>query len=200
MFAMNYQLTLPESFDMEGLRRRIPGTGKRFDNLPGLGFKAFLFRKQGENGSPVNQYAPFYIWNDQAAANRFLWEGGGFDGVVGAYGRPIVQSWMGVRVAFGDEAASAPTWAVRHVEQVREGRVLESLVREAVDRVDERASGAGVHSVSFAIDPRTWTSVEFTLLTRRPEGELDDEVYEVPYLSVSDLDRLSPLDSVVADE
>ncbi len=97
MLAMNYQLTLPQSFDMEALRERIPQIGARFDDLPGLGFKAFLFRKQGKNGSPVNQYAPFYVWNDQTAANRFLWEGGGFDGVVRAYGRPIVQTWLTTR-------------------------------------------------------------------------------------------------------
>jgi hypothetical protein len=185
MLVMNYQLTLPRATDMEALRERIPLIGQRFDNLPGLGFKAFLFRTQGENGSPVNQYAPFYVWNDQTAANRFLWEGGGFDGVVGAYGRPVVQTWLGTRVAFGVEAASAPSWAVRHVEQVREGRVLEELVDEAADRVDRAANAVGVHSVTFALDPRTWTSVELTLLTQRPEGELDDEVYEVPYLSVS---------------
>ncbi len=64
--------------------------------------------------------------------------------------------------------------------------MLEELVREASDRVDERAGGAGIHSATFAIDPRNWTSVELTLLTGRPEGDLDDEVYEVPYLSVSD--------------
>ncbi|MEP6481600.1 MAG: DUF4865 family protein [Rhodoglobus sp.] len=191
MLAMNYQLTLPQTFDMDALRDRIPLIGKRFDALPGLGFKAFLFREQGKNGSPVNQYAPFYVWSDPAAANRFLWEGGGFDGVARAYGRPIVQTWLGTRVAFGADASSAPTWAVRHVEQVREGRVLEELVREASERVDELAGGKNVHSVAFAVDPRTWTSVEFTLLTERPEGDLGDEVYEVPYLSVSDLGALS---------
>lgn len=190
MLAMNYQLTLPRGFDMEGLRERIPMIGKRFDNLPGLGFKAFLFRKQGENGSPVNQYAPFYLWNDQAAANRFLWEGGGFDGVANTYGRPIVQTWLGTRLAYGPAAAVSPRWAVRHVEPVRESRVLEDLVVEAGERVEELARAAGVHSVAFAVDPRTWTSVELTLTADQPAGVLDDEVYEVPYLSVSDLDGL----------
>jgi len=193
MLAMNYQLTLPRSADMEELRARIPAIGQRFDGLPGLGFKAFLFRKQGENGSPVNQYAPFYLWTDQNAAQRFLWEGGGFDGVVGAYGRPVVQTWLGVRVAFGAAIDTAPTWAVRHVEHVREGRGLEDLVTEVSDRVDERAQGAAVHSVAFALDPRTWTTIEFTLLTARPEDALDDEVYEVPYLSTGAVPLLHAL-------
>ena len=190
MLAMNYQLTLPNGTDMEALRERIPLIGKRFDALPGLGYKAFLFRKRGENGSPVNQYAPFYIWNEQQAANRFLWEGGGFDGVASAYGRPVVQTWLGTRVVFGPAESAAPRWAVRHVEQVREGRVLEDLVSDASDRVDELSQQAGTHSVAFAVDPRTWTSVEFTLMLEKPSGQLDDEVYEVPYLSISDLSSL----------
>ena len=197
MLAMNYQLTLPRGTDMEALRERIPLIGKRFDNLAGLGFKAFLFRKAGENGSPVNQYAPFYLWNDQDAANRFLWEGGGFDGVVGAYGRPAVQTWLATRVALGPASETQPSWAVRHIEQVREGWVLEDLVREASDRVEIRAQTPGVHSVSFAIDPRTWTSVELTLTVDRPEGQLDDEVYEVPYLSVSTPVALTAADATL---
>lgn len=112
MLAMNYQLTLPHTFDMDALRERIPLIGTRFDDLPGLGFKAFLFRE---------------------------------------------------------------------------------LLPEASDRVDELAGGKNVHSVAFTVDPRTWTSVQLTLLTQRPEGDLNDEVYEVPYLSVSDLGAgLSP--------
>lgn len=191
MLAMNYQLTLPSGTDMEALRERIPLIGKRFDDLPGLGFKAFLFRKRGEHGSPVNQYAPFYLWNDQAAANRFLWEGGGFDGVASTYGRPIVQTWLGTRLVFGPAATTSPRWALRRVEQVREGRILEDVVLEASDRVDERARTTGVHSVAFAVDPRTWTSVEFTLSTEQPVAGEDDELYEVPYLSVSDLGGLA---------
>lgn len=191
MLAMNYQLTLPAATDMEALRERIPLIGKRFDDLPGLGYKAFLFRKRGENGSPVNQYAPFYLWNDLDAAQRFLWQGGGFDGVASTYGRPVVQTWLGTRVAFGPAESASPRWAVRHVEQVREGRILEDLVSEQSARIDELANRAGVHSAAFAIDPRTWTSVEFTLTADKPSAEFDDEVYEVPYLSISDLSSLS---------
>ena len=190
MLAMNYQLTLPNGTDMEALRERIPLIGQRFDKLPGLGYKAFLFRKRGENGSPVNQYAPFYLWKDQDAANRFLWEGGGFDGVVGAYGRPVVQTWLGTRVAFGPAESAIPRWAVRHVEQIRESSVLEDLVAEASDRVDGLARRDGTHSVAFAVDPRTWTSVELTLTLERPSDQRDDEVYEVPYLSTSDTSSL----------
>ena len=195
MFAMNYQLTLPQDTDMEALRERIPLIGQRFDGLPGLAYKAFLFRKRGENGSPVNQYAPFYIWNEQEAAKRFLWGGGGFEGVIGSYGRPVVQTWLGARVAFGPAESAAPRWAVRHVLQIREGQVLEDLVSRASARVDDLAQNAGVHSVAFAIDPRTWTSVEFTLTLEKPSGQLDDEVYEVPYLSTSDLSSLHPVAS-----
>ncbi len=89
---------------------------------------------------------------------------------------------------------------MRHVEALREGRALEDVVQEASGRVDELAGGTDIHSVTFAVDPRTWTSIEFTLLMKPPERELDDEVYEVPYLSVSDLAGLSAPGPAVADE
>jgi hypothetical protein len=74
---------------------------------------------------------------------------------------------------------------VRHLEQVREDRALDDVAVEASDRVERLARADGVRWVAFAVD--LWTSVEVTLLTGRPEGALDDEVYEVPYLSASDL-------------
>lgn len=34
--------------------------------------KAYLIRERGRDGSPVNQYAPFYLWADTDGMGRFL--------------------------------------------------------------------------------------------------------------------------------
>ncbi|GGO10638.1 hypothetical protein GCM10010116_21330 [Microbispora rosea subsp. aerata] len=35
--------------------------GHALDDRAGLGLKAYLIRERGVAGSPVNQYAPFYL-------------------------------------------------------------------------------------------------------------------------------------------
>lgn len=94
MIILDYQLSLPQSFDRAALRERIPSVGRRFDNMPGLAAKAFLFREKGVHGSPLNQYAPFNLFADDEAATGFLWRGAEFTGVVGSYGRPAVPTWI----------------------------------------------------------------------------------------------------------
>ena len=61
MHAMQYRLTLPADYDMEIIRRRVARKGHLLDDWEGLGLKAYLVRERGVHGSPVNQYAPFYL-------------------------------------------------------------------------------------------------------------------------------------------
>ncbi len=76
MHALQYELTLPADYDMRIVRDRVARRGPLLDAWPGLGVKAYLVRERGVHGSPVNQYAPFYLWNTVEGMNAFLWGGG----------------------------------------------------------------------------------------------------------------------------
>lgn len=76
MYAMQYEITLPADYDMKIIRDRVAGRGRFTDAYEDLGFKAYLVRERGTEGSPVNEYAPFYLWKATGGMNRFLWGGG----------------------------------------------------------------------------------------------------------------------------
>lgn len=179
MIAMQYQLNLPSDYDVAPLRSRIPQIGARFDTLPGLGVKAFLLR---DLGAGATQYAPFYLWTDVAAATRFLWDddGAGLGGVIGKYGRPVVQTWLGGGYLRGAAFGAPVLHAVRRVEPV-DGAPAEvaAAVRASLEA---RRDEVGLHSVAWGIDPRTWELMTFTLHAGRPDAS-GGELYEVPYLS-----------------
>ena len=185
MIILNYQLSLPHTFDMKSLRERIPGIGTRFDNLAGIAAKAFLVREKDANGSPLNQYAPFYLFTTDAAAASFLWEGEEFTGVVSAYGRPLVLTWIGGGYVRGPAVAEVPTWAVRTVSRLPVDAAPAATAAAAKDRLVQRASEAGLHSAAFGIDTRTWELVTFTMHTDKPALG-DGELYEVVHLSAPD--------------
>ncbi|WP_268871732.1 DUF4865 family protein [Actinoplanes utahensis] len=88
MFAKQYEITLPADYDMGIIRKRVAVGGPLFDAVTGLGLKAFLMRRRGVAGAPVNEYAPFYLWHDAAAMTRFLVGGGGFQNIVRDFGSP----------------------------------------------------------------------------------------------------------------
>jgi hypothetical protein len=182
VIVMNYQLNLPRTHDMQGLRERIPTIGHRFDTMPGLGAKAFLLREQGANGSTVNQYAPFYLWADDDAAAEFLWGGTDFTGVVNAYGRPVVQTWIGGSYHRGPEIDSTPMWAVRTITRLPLDAAPADTAAHAEADLASREREAGLHSAAFGIDPRTWELVTFSMHTIRPTSSTG-ELYEVPHLS-----------------
>jgi len=105
MHAMQYEITLPADYDMKIIHHRVATKGPLLDDFAGLGLKAYLIRERGVDASPVNQYAPFYLWNSIAGMNRFLW-GPGFRGLCTDFGRPRVWQWTGL--AFLESWATTP--------------------------------------------------------------------------------------------
>jgi hypothetical protein len=182
MYAMQYEITLPADYDMGIIRRRVATKGALFDDVPGLGLKAFLIRERGVAGAEVNQYAPFYLWSDVAGMSRFLWGGGGFGGIVESFGRPAVEHWTGVAFETGPSVAATPRLASRVVEPIPAAVDLTALADHERGILARRARRPGVHSAAVAIDPRHWQIVRFTLW-EKADPELGETRYEVLHLS-----------------
>ena len=126
MHAMQYEITLPADYDMGIIRHRVATRGERTDSLRGLGLKAYSIREKGVNGSPVNQYAPCYLWVTQSGMNDFLL-GPGFAGLCDDFGRPAVRHWNVLTFepgpAFGNPPMTASAargdWPLRPASRMR---------------------------------------------------------------------------------
>lgn len=188
MIAAQYEIVLPTDYDMGVIRRRVRERGSALDDRAGLGLKAYLVRDVAD-GSPVNAYAPFYLWRDAAALAHFHWGGGGFSGIVRDFGRPAVRTWIGGGFTRGDAYGRTPTHAVRRVHALAPDA---DPVVAAEARAQQPRGGAGVHSTAWAVDPEHWETVELTLLTARPEPSDDPDAvtYEVLHLSAPEVDQL----------
>jgi hypothetical protein len=194
MYAMQYEITLPADYDMAVIRRRVETKGPALDGFPGLGLKAYLIRERAA-GSPVNQYAPFYLWHAVGGMNQFLWGGAGFQGIVTDFGRPAVRHWTGVGFEPGPDRQATPRAAVRHTAPIAEGTDLIALTDRELRALRRHAASPGVHSAALAIDPHAWELVRFTLWAdpAAPGGAESpaDARYEVLHLSTPDLDAVT---------
>ncbi|WP_037353769.1 DUF4865 family protein [Amycolatopsis orientalis] len=173
MYAMQYEIELPAGYDIE---HRVATRGHRTDAFPGLGLKAYLVRD--------NHYAPFYLWTDTAGMSRFLWGGGGFEGIVQDFGRPPVHHWTVARCLAGPARASAAKFATKRV-----GQFVDDLDRELAE-LAQLSRNPSVHTTALAIDPRRWEVVRFTLWTTAPAEDTDVQ-YRVLHLSRPNLDQLN---------
>ncbi|MFG2493087.1 DUF4865 family protein [Streptomyces caniferus] len=188
MHAMQYAITLPADYDMQIIRNRVKSRGHLLDDFAGLGLKAYGIRERGVDGSPVNQYAPFYLWADPEAMNRFLL-GDGFRGVVRDFGRPSVQHWQGLFHRPGPAVGTLPHASTRRTETLAEDADVADALAGAVAGHEELATTDGVHTTALALDPRRWELVHFTLWSHASPGSAGDR-YEVLHLSAPDTGRL----------
>ncbi|MER5948019.1 DUF4865 family protein [Streptomyces sp. NPDC001904] len=189
MHAMQYEITLPADYDMDIIRERVASKGHLLDGFPGLGVKTYLMRERGVHGSPVNQYAPFYLWNTEQGMNSFLW-GAGFQGIVRDFGRPVVQHWIGVAYAEGGAADATARVAVCERTPVAAAAHLPGLVADAARETAELASESGVLYAAAGIDPRTWELLRFSVREHAESGAPGD-VYQVLHVSQPERDLLA---------
>ncbi|WP_392755759.1 DUF4865 family protein [Streptomyces sp. LN590] len=187
MHAMQYEITLPAHYDMGIIRTRVATRGHLLDTFPGLGIKAYLIRERGEH-SPVNQYAPLYLWKAPEGMNAFLW-GPGFHGIVDDFGRPEVQHWTGLSYAEGPASAALPRTATRHRAPIPASVAPADAVEAALEESGTSAKAPGAVATVLAVDPRHWELLHFTLW-EHDAPEAPGERYEVLHLSMPERERL----------
>ncbi|WP_406111646.1 DUF4865 family protein [Kitasatospora purpeofusca] len=205
MHAMQYEITLPADYDMRTVRRRIATKGPLLDSWPGLGLKAYLVRERGLDGSPVNQYAPFYLWRTTEGLNSFLL-GPGFRALCADFGRPAVRHWIGagLRRGPGAEGPAAegpgpegpgpdapsgpgPVAATRLTERLPEGADPAEAVERALAELPDHPD---LHTAAVALDPARWELLRIALWRAGAPAGAPGTRYRVHHLSSPELDRL----------
>ena len=189
MYAMHYAITLPADYDMGIIRERIATKGPLLDNLPGLGLKAYLVRERGVAGSPVNQYATFYLWASAEGMGGFLWGGRGFGNIVSSFGRPPVRHWTGAACLAGPEALAAATTATILEEALQPDIDPAAAVPAALAGAIGRAGQPGLCLTAVAVDPQSWQVVTFRLWAGEPAADAGTR-YEIGHISKPEIDTI----------
>ncbi len=184
MLAMQYSFTLPASFAMDEIRQRIATKGPLLDDFPGLVFKAYLYACRGDEGSE-NLYAPFYLWEDADAMNRFL-TGPGFVAVSESFGWPVVRVWpvLHARTSPGLRGAAVAT---RVLEQVAPHSALAGMQEQAIASTNAAIDEGHALAAVTAYEPTTWTTVRFALWRAAPSADLPGQRYTVGHVSAPDV-------------
>lgn len=191
MFAVHYEIPLPTDYDMAIIRERVATRGAVTDTWPDLGLKAYMIREAGRHGSPVNAYAPFYLWNGTPGFNRFMWDGG-FGNIVRDFGRPPAKQWSGLAFDPGPAIGATPRTATRRTWSIPADLDPAVAIAHAIGETGTVAISGAVHSTALAIDTRAWELVQFTLWRDEAPADAPGEHFQVLHLSSPGLHEIRP--------
>jgi Domain of unknown function (DUF4865) len=160
MIAKQYTTRLPADYDMQIVRRRVADRHAAFDELDGLGVKAWLITETAA-GATANRYCSFYLWNEAEGIDRFLF-GNGFAGILDSFGRPAVEHWIGMDTRVG--VAASARCATREDVLVSADQDLRELREHECAWLDECVDDPrGLVVAAVAIDPLRWQLVRLAV-------------------------------------
>lgn len=184
MNAMQYSFTFPSDYNMEIIERRVAEKGHLFDDVPGLGFKAFLSARKGDadTGAVENTYAPFYVWTDESATRDFLC-GDGFAGLVNSFGRPSIDSWLNLSMIEEGDIRNA-RFASRSIDTINQYASLKDLLAAEKEHA-QKVIGSGALLTLSALDTKNWRKLQFALWDKPVSNLMNDHtrVYNVLHTS-----------------
>jgi hypothetical protein len=176
---MQYSFTLPADYDMAIIRQRIADKGHLLDHFDGLLLKSYLHATHGPSSSE-NLYAPFYVWRDSAAMQRFLGSDG-FAHLTKAFGWPSIRVWPVWDAYLSPEARHA-RFASREIQPIPPYAALDVVRDEQHTRLQHDIERGALAAVS-AFEPTTWTRVSFRLWDDTPPASSAGQWYEVGHVS-----------------
>ena len=179
MIAMQYSFTLPADYDMAIIRRRIADKGHLLDDFEGLRFKAYLHAQRGAD-SNENLYAPFYLWQDSAAMQRFL-GGAGFVALTQAFGWPVIRCWP-VWDAYLSPDARDARFATRELDVIAPYTSLNTLRQQERESLQEDVERGALAAVN-AFEPTTWTQVRLRLWNESRPDNPKQQRYQIGHVS-----------------
>ncbi|MBN9232566.1 MULTISPECIES: DUF4865 family protein [Phyllobacteriaceae] len=169
MLMKQYIHRLPADYDMGRIVERATKLGPDWDDTPGLGFKAFIAQRRGENGALNNAYSSLYLWLDDEAAVDFI-TGERFRKVIDGFGRPAIETWLPLDIHIGSSGIARSVY--------REDILLDAdtdfsaLRRREGERNTAAVKQPGSFAAITAIDLASWRLSRFLLsaeAARQPE-------------------------------
>lgn len=95
---MQYEITLPNDYDMNVIRKRVADNGAKTDGFQSLIFKAYLIQDE----LTQKTYAPLYLWNNQDGMNKFIFEGY-YDNIIKSFGWQKIKTTVPAKVSIHND-------------------------------------------------------------------------------------------------
>ncbi|MGY3777915.1 DUF4865 family protein [Isobaculum melis] len=171
MIGMQYNITLPNDYDMKIIRKRIQHNGAKTDGFPDLLFKAYLLMDYPQR----KEYAPLYLWKSNEGMNQFIFNGF-YDNILHSFG------WQQINIAIPYKVELSNTFT-----KAKYVLVIEQEMPQVFDmnQLDFPYSDPHCLGRVLVYNPDKWRYVAFYFYQAIPETmEGKGSIYELVHLSM----------------
>lgn len=180
MLMMQYIHRLPADYEMDKLARRAASLGPDWDDAPGLGFKAFVAQRRGENGAANNAYSSLYLWLDDEAASDFI-TGERFQKVIDGFGRPAIETWLPLDIHLGSATNARSVY--REDILIDPVTDFSALKRSESERNTAVVKQPGTYAAVTAIDLANWRLSRFQLSADAARTPAQGSAFDILHLA-----------------
>lgn len=180
MLMMQYIHRLPADYEMDKVAKRAASLGPDWDNTPGLGFKAFVAQRRGENGAINNAYSSLYLWLDDEAASDFI-TGERFQKVIDGFGRPAIETWLPLDVHLGSATKARSVY--REDVLIDLATDFSALKRSENERNTAIVKQSDTYAAVTAIDLANWRLSRFRLSAEAASTPQQGSAFDILHLA-----------------
>lgn len=180
MLMMQYIHRLPADYEMEKLAKRAAGLAPDWDDTPGLGFKAFIAQRRGDNGAINNAYSSLYLWLDDEAASNFI-TGERFRKVIAGFGRPAIETWLPLDIHLGSATGAQSVY--REDILIDPATDFSMLKRSESEHNTAAVKQGGTYAAVTAIDLANWRLSRFRLSAEAATAPEHGSAYDILHLA-----------------
>lgn len=187
MIIAHYEHRLPHDYDLDAIRKRAAQRGSLWNDVPDLCFKVFLLREAGQHGAIAHSYSSLYLWEQDAAFQRFITDGR-FRTVTGSFGRPRIQTRFALDARKGQ--ASAARFAYKQEVAVPVDVDPAEFFAAEIRRNQEAVTQPGMVAAAVGADVQEWKVTRVLLSEHALAAGSEVAAYQVLYLAQPGLHAL----------
>jgi len=162
MIAMQYNIILPNDYDMSIIRKRVSDSGSKTDGFPDLKMKAYLIAEKTKYNNYENQYAPFYLWEKVDGMNQFLL-GGPFNNILNSFGWQQVNNWMVLHAQI--KKTSEQQFALIQTMDIPINTDFAAMCDNEKEKYTNMITDSTTKAYITAYNPLTWELCHFYMTT-----------------------------------
>lgn len=163
MIAMQYNINLPNDYDMKIIKKRVEENGHKTDGFKDLFLKAYLLTENGKDGSIRNTYEPLYLWGNSNGMNNFIFNGY-FDNIINSFG------WININIGITyaielQEGFQNSQYILEEYKVINPIKSLKKLsIKNDFEVIDDNLGEVIIYN------PDKWKYVKFTFIKQRREN------------------------------
>lgn len=174
MIAMQYNIVLPNDYDMKKIYQRVIDNGNKTDGFSDLLFKAYLVANKEDTYHYQNEYSPLYVWKNNEGMNTFIFNGF-YNNILQSFGWQTIHLYVVLHCHL-DPDFNTSKYVLACKRKIKPASNMET---PSFSYTPKDCTGK-----VLVYNPETWCYIEYYFFSDLPKLCFDGILYKLLHLSL----------------